>query len=160
VTSLLSLQSAKVLQNLKHIISLRITDHFIQNIENVNKLHNLKFLAINTFCKTKIHFENFPYLERCFIEWRTKAKSIFNCKTLKRLYINKYKGKESLPFANLLNLEHLHLGNTPLYEIENISSLNKLEFLQISYCRNLSSLKGIDKLVNLKGLGEIVKCCG
>ena len=134
-----------------------IMDFTIEDISPINTLHTLRSLGITTYCKTEIDFTQFPYLEECSLIWRPKAKSIVKCKTLRRLYVDKYTGKDTSPFSGLTNLESLSIGNSPIRSLEGLRDLKKLRFLGLYRLTKLESLSGIEGLKNLEEL-EIHTC--
>jgi len=145
------------LKELPELEYFKIIDYSIEDVSPVHYLKNIRILKIYTYCNTELNFLEFPYLEDCGFEWRTRAKTIFKCKGLKKLFINCYKGKDSKVFSNLKNLEELKLYTCPLPDIEGFGELRKLRHLDIAYFRKLTSLKGIEKLTEMKIL-ELNTC--
>ncbi|WPU92473.1 hypothetical protein SNE25_24400 [Mucilaginibacter sabulilitoris] len=94
------------LQYLTNLKSLIIIDLRIRSIEAVHYLHELLNIQISTYCKTPINFNAFPKLINCGFEWRKGSDSLFECKTLCSLGINKLNMKSSTDFSNLINLEN------------------------------------------------------
>ena len=140
------------LQSLQDLEAFTILDFTIKDISPIHFLTSLRYLNISTYCNTKIDFTKFPCLEECFLEWRKGADSIFECVTLKKLYINNYKGKTADKFAKLKNLESLKIGNSPIENIEGLGQLHQLRELGLYYLRKLTSLRGIENLRNLEVL--------
>jgi Leucine-rich repeat (LRR) protein len=145
------------LAELPHLQSLKILDLKVSSVDPIHYLHGLKELEIITYCKTEIRFSEFPQLEVCALEWRPKANSLFNCLSLKKLFVNSYKGKDASAFANLLNLESLAILNAPVENLQGLKALNKLRFLRLAGLKRLTSLDGIECLSNLEEL-EIHTC--
>lgn len=144
----------KLLPSLK---AFTIIDWAIDNIAPIHNLHELLYIEIGTYCKTPVDFSNFPHLQVCRFEWRPKSDSIFNCTMLAELFLNRYKGKSSKAFSNLINLQSLSIASSALAEINYLKNLNKLNFLGLYELKKLSSLTGIEDLVNLNIL-EITGC--
>lgn len=132
--------------------AITILDFTIKDITPIHFLTSLRYLNISTYCNTKIDFTKFPFLEECFLEWRKGAESLFHCKTLNKLYINCYKGKNADPFSNLKDLKSLKIGNSPIDNIEGLRHLHQLKELGLYYLRKLTSLQGIENLVHLEVL--------
>lgn len=137
--------------------SFEILDLNIRDIAPIHKLHNLKRLGVTTYCSTTIDFSAFPDLESCGLEWRPKAASLFECSTLKELFVNRYDGRAIAPFAKLVNLESLAILNAPIDDLRGLSALTKLRSLRLANLKRLESLVGIEGLVNLEEL-EIHTC--
>jgi hypothetical protein len=124
----------------------------LKSVKAVNALHKLRKLTVITYCKTEIRFENFPHLVSCSLEWRPKAKSLFDCKALTYLFINRYRGRDTEPFARLENLESLAILNAPVRDLHGLANLRKLRSLRLAGLSRLGSLSGIEGLTNLAEL--------
>jgi len=92
-------QDLLFLATLPDLKSFEILDFRIRDIKPIHQLRHLKRLGITTYCSTAIDFSAFPALESCGLEWRAKAVSLFDCITLKELFVNRYKGTIVSPFA-------------------------------------------------------------
>jgi len=145
------------LADLPQLQSFKIIDLKIPSIEPIHFLRELKVLEIITYCKTEIRFTAFPKLEVCALEWRPKAVSLFECASLKSLFINRYTGKDFIAFAKLVNLESLAVLNAPVESLHGISSLQGLLSLRLGNLKRLKSLAGIEKLSKLVEL-EVQTC--
>jgi hypothetical protein len=137
--------------------SFEIFDLSIRNIEPIHHLHKLRMLGVTTYCSTGVDFSVFPDLESCALEWRARASSLFECASLKELFINRFGGKDAAPFAKLVNLESLAILNSPLENLHGLSALAKLRFLRLANLKRLATLEGIEGLANLEEL-EIHTC--
>ena len=130
----------------------------IQDISPVNSLKNLKRLDISTYCSTEINFFSFQKLEFCSLEWgKRKAQTLFDCTSLKELFLNRYNGKDTAPFSNLVNLESLAILNAPIEDLKGVGQLKMLKILRLARLKKLSSLSGIEGLRQLEEL-EIDTC--
>jgi hypothetical protein len=148
------------LSELPHLESFEILDlrSTIQDISPIHFLHNLKRLGVTTYCSTEIKFSAFPRLESCGLEWgKRKAQSLFDCHSLKELFVNRYNGKEIVPFTKLTNLESLAIFNAPIESLQGLGHLKKLRSLRLALLRKLTSLKGIEGLTQLEYLN--IKTC-
>jgi hypothetical protein len=132
--------------------ALWILDLTLKSVEPIHALTNLRALKVFTYCESEIRFSAFPHLERCSLEWRRKAESLFECTTLKKLFVNCYKGKSLASFSRLVNLESLGVLNAPLHSLDGIASLKKLRALRIANLTKLPSLAGLEALENLEEL--------
>jgi len=145
------------LSELPQLLSFRITDLRISSVEPIHCLHQLRELAVITYCQTEIKFAAFPQLEECSLEWRPRATSLFDCITLKKLFVNRYSGKDTAPFSKLTNLESLAILNAPVGNLHGLSALKNLRSLRLGNLGHLRSLAGIEGLTNLEKL-EIHTC--
>ncbi len=140
------------LADLEFLEDFVIKDWRIKDISPIHSLPNLRNLSMSTICKTAIDFTCFSRLEYCFLTWSPKRNSIFECVSLKNMFIQQYKGKDTGPFANLINLKKLTIVNSPVYELQGLSNLDKLRILELHYLRKLPSLSGLETLSKLASL--------
>ncbi len=132
--------------------SLIIIKFPIDNVDAIHSLHNLINLKVITYCSTEIDFSAFPFLERCALEWRPKARSVFDCQSLRHLFVNRYKGKSIEPFTKLTGLETLGILNAPISDLRGVGRLKHLRKLRLGNLRTLKSLEGLDELGELEEL--------
>ncbi|MDB5089168.1 MAG: hypothetical protein JWR09_3162 [Mucilaginibacter sp.] len=147
------------LQYLPGLKSLIIIDLRIKSIEAIHYLNGLLKIQISTYCKTHVNFNAFPNLVDCGFEWRKGSDSLFECKTLRRLGINRYNKNNSAVFSSLINLEKLTILNSNLENLEGVFLLKELKYLSIANLKKITSLKGIETLQCLEDL-EIQSCKG
>lgn len=140
------------LDELPRLRSLKIIDYRIPSVYPVHSLHELRSLTILTYCKTPIRFSAFPQLEECSLEWRSKSSSLFECTTIRKLFINRYKGRDIAPFAGLVNLESLQILSAPIQNLHGLGALKRLRYLRLGGLRKLGSLAGVEGLANLEEL--------
>jgi hypothetical protein len=145
------------LLELPNLVAFDIFDFSIGDISPIHSLHNLRQIGITTYCSTAIDFSAFPRLESCGLEWRRGAESLFDCATIIRLFVNRYKGKTVEPFSRLVKLEYLAILNAPVEDLSGLRSLVHLRALRLAGLRRLSSLRGIERLASLEEL-EIHTC--
>jgi hypothetical protein len=144
-------------KNYEWIRSFIIIDMKISDISPVMNLRNLTNLKIVTYCRTKLNFSLFPNLKKCALEWRSGAESLFDCVALTHLFVNRYKGKSSLPFGRLANLESLAILNSSITELHGLAELHHLRSLRLGGLRSLKSLDGIEGLCRLESF-EMQTC--
>jgi len=146
------------LDGLGHLEAFEVTDWNIEDVSPVHCLSNLKRLKISTFCKTSIEFSSFPQLEDVSLEWRAEAKSLFACKTLKRVFINKFAGADLVPLLGLPQLESLSVASPKVSELGGAPDMPPpLDFLGIYNARKLASLEGVQARRSLTRL-EVNDC--
>lgn len=122
-------------------------------------MHELVDLHLETYSDIPVDFSAFPKLTNCWFEWIKGSDSLFDCRGLKSLGVNSYKGKSSGPFANLNQLEKFSLLNSSVEDLKGIFRLTKLKSIRIARLHKLTSLSGIKALENLEAL-EIATCKG
>lgn len=138
--------------------ALDILDLSIRDVSAIHSLHKPRRLGVTTYCKTEIDFSAFPELESCGLDWGDRrAESLFDCRTLKKLFVNRYRGREFAPFARLVELESLAILNAPIQNLQGIGALGKLRSLRLAALRRLKSLAGMEELASLEEL-EIHTC--
>jgi Leucine-rich repeat (LRR) protein len=144
------------LSQLSELETLEITDWNATDVTPIHAVPGLRRLKVFTYCKTAIDFSRFPSVEECSLEWRTNAGSLFEHTGLRKLFINKYPGKDLAAFERV-NLESLSLASPKLDTLEGIDALKGLMFLGIYVARRLTSLEGLQRLRRLTRL-EINDC--
>lgn len=145
------------LSELSNLKLFEIFDFNIKDIAPIHLLHGLRRLRVTTYCSTEIRFAAFPNLQSCGLEWRPKATSLFDCATLKELFVNHYNGKRVTPFARLVDLESLAILNAPVETLQGLSPLKGLRSLRLANLKRLTSLAGIEVLASLEEL-EVHTC--
>ena len=151
--------SVDFLISLPNLKSLTIIDFSIKSIEVIHSLSGLQKLEISTYCKTPINFNSFPNLLECGFEWIKGSDTLFETSSIQKLFINTYNNKSSDVFSKLFNLKELSILNSP---IENIQGLSTLKYLKVLRLGNLKKLKPLLYLQNMHELEEleIQRCKG
>lgn len=147
----------RFLNLLPQLKSFKLLDLRIQSIDEIHSLHQLLELELITYSENEIRFSAFPLLQVCALEWQPKADSLFECSSLKELFINKYDGKDLSAFSGLVNLESLAILNSPVETLNCLSVLNHIRSLRLGRLVCLNSLDGIQELTDLEEL-EIQRC--
>lgn len=141
--------------------------HKISEIENLNKISNLKIMILTFNNIKKIEgLDTLSNLEELYIN-ENCIKEIENLNSLKNLkaldlsgnFINKIQGLD-----NLINLQKLELGGNQISKIEGLKKLISLKELSLNINFEISEIKGLDTLNNLQELSlevnQITKISG
>ena len=147
------------LRQVPHLEAIDIVHRTIMDISPVNGLHQLRYLGVSTYCKTRLDFSNWPQLEECaLVEWRPGAASLFEHQGVRRLVISKYLGTDFSPFSGMGNLRELRLlSPSRLQSCRGVGSLERLTLLEMSRASKLDTLVGIEELSCLQRL-ELHSC--
>lgn len=140
------------LAKLPDLIWFKIIDRRIKSVAPVHDLHRLRTLEVLTYCRTQLNFGDFPHLTRCALEWRRQAASVFQCTSLRELFVHSFSGHDVDVFGNLLNLESLSLLSGPVRNVRGLASIVKMRSLRLGNLRQLNSLEGIGALSELLSL--------
>jgi Leucine-rich repeat (LRR) protein len=132
--------------------AISILDFKIKSVVPVHHLHELRSLEIITYCNTPISFSSFPHLESCSLEWRRGSDSLFACRGLRDLFLNKCVCSDLMKFKSLSKLESLAMLNSPLVSLSGIEDLRELRSLRLGNLRKLKSIHGIESLIKLEEL--------
>lgn len=150
------------------------------SIKPVESLKHLRTLEINAPNHYNIDFSAFKCLESLSCSVENPIPSIFQCSSLKDLYLNEFKMEDKHQLSQLHNLESLTIGNSNISNIDfvqsmpnlkkfvilnnrkitdfsPISTIQKLNWLELRGVKNLHS---IDFLENLKELNVLLLECG
>jgi Leucine-rich repeat (LRR) protein len=150
-------QNLSFLSNFPELLALKVIGRTAESVSPIHCLHNLRSLSLMTYCKTELRFSEFPNLIECAIEWRPKAMSLFDCISLKKLFVKGFRGSETWAFGRLQNLESLAILGSSIQGLKGLSKLGKLRSLRLGDMRKLQSLEGIENLRQLEKL-EINTC--
>ncbi|MCP3849489.1 MAG: leucine-rich repeat domain-containing protein [Gammaproteobacteria bacterium] len=140
------------LSDLPELELLKIIFLPVNTLAPIESLANLKSLSISCHWKDNIDLSSLINLERCFISFGKGAETIFECSSLRYLYIDEFKLKSFSQLENLSNLEYLTIGNSNFNNPELFYELKRLRKLVLLNCRKLDHLKGIEELENLEWL--------
>jgi Leucine-rich repeat (LRR) protein len=143
--------------DLPPLAALTVTDRTIEDVSPIHQQPELLSLEVNTYCRTEIDFSTFSRLESCGLEWRPRAKSLFDSGTIRRLFINGYTVKSSAALGRMEQLEDLQLAGASLVEVSSLAGLSRLTALSLRALDKLESLDGIQGLGELERL-EIEEC--
>ncbi len=145
------------LERLVGLEALTIIDHSIKDVSAIHALRGLRYLDVNTYCKTPVNFARFPLLEECALEWRAKSDSLFGHHGLKKAFVNKCPIKNLDALSGMTRLESLSLASPKLETLDGIEALKALTFLGIYVARRLTGLEGVEALPYLVQL-ELNDC--
>ena len=145
------------LRLLPNLRSLKIIDLRIRSVADIHCLHQLRELELITYCDTEIRFSAWPALEKCALHWRSNAPSVFECLSLRELFIDEYDGKDVTAFTKLVHLQALAIMNAPVESLSELRVLQSLRSLRLGRLVCLTSLAGIEGLAQLEQL-EIQRC--
>jgi len=143
------------LRNSQTIKSLVVNDYppsMQYDYSAVQTLTNLQHLSINTTDKKEIDFSVFPFLTSVALTWRPKAKSLFKCKQLQRLFLNRYTGQDLSEVSNLKNLKFLRVN---LGSVTSLGGLKKISGLEELMLMQTTKLEDIEDLLTLKHLNRL-----
>jgi hypothetical protein len=145
------------LETVPELIAFSILDFSIKDVTPIHRLTTLRSLEVSTYCNTKVDFHRFPELDRCVFYWRSGSESLFECDALRWLFLHRYDGSSSEPFARFALLQELSIANSELREVEHLATLRNLKFLGLYNLKRLTSLHGLEKLEQLEAL-EVNGC--
>ena len=140
------------LSRLPFLESLHLLVYDFRDISVIETLHSLRDLNIGSRDNTSLDFLQFPELEKCGLNWRKNSETLFQCKQLKWLFIDKYSAKDTAGFSNLAKLEHLDLASSLLDDLQGLGALKELKMLGLYNLRWIASLRGLETLINLEEL--------
>lgn len=118
----------------------------------IESLKYLKSLSISCHWKDSLDLSSLENLERCFISYGKGAESVFECSSLRYLYIDEFKIKNYSRLHNLDKIEYLTIGNSNFNNPDLLAGLKLLRKLVLLNCRKLDHISGLEKLKNLEWL--------
>lgn len=149
--------NVEFLRELPFLISLDITDFNLKDVSSVSELTRLRFLGVETYGRIDIQFARLIELEECALEWGPGAFSLWSAPPLKKLFLNKYPGKDTSRIARFRGLISLRLASARIAQCEDLKECKDLSMLGFYHCRNLRSLTGMNGLRKLTHL-EVDGC--
>ncbi|MGA3603033.1 hypothetical protein [Lysinibacillus agricola] len=145
------------LSSLCGVKAIALNRHLYTSVDTLSKFRELEYFQVLNLCDNVIPFNNFEKLWCSEINYDKKTcHLIFDNSELEYLTLHNYKEKHHNDLSKLKNIKRLNLNQFKLENLEFISQLQKIDFLGVSYNRNLTTIKDLDK-TNLKGL-SIVSC--
>lgn len=152
-------ENVDFLSTIPNLKSLTLIDFKIKSIEPIHCLSGLSKLELLTYSNTPINFNAFPNLVECSFEWIKGSDSLFKVSNVQKLFVNTCNKKNSDIFSELVNLEELSILNSSIEDIQGLSALKHLKTLRLGNLKKVTSLHGIQNLLELEEL-EIQKCKG
>ena len=123
---------------LRHLPWLQLLDIIAMPCEDLSPVGNLlslQRLSISCHTKCPVDFSRLVSLRSCFLSWWHGAESVFQCKGLESLYLDKIREQDLNGLSNLTSLRKLTIGNSTLSSLEPLAGLQKLEKLELLNCR-------------------------
>jgi hypothetical protein len=77
----------------------------------------------------------FPKLEECFLTWRPRAKSLFDSRSVRRLYVDRFRLKDAEGFGSMSQVESPAIANGPLESVQPLESIAELRKLRLRRLR-------------------------
>jgi hypothetical protein len=149
--------SIAFVSDLPNLTAFGLLDFTIKDDSPVHSLGKLRCLELSTYSTAPIDFDRFPHLDQCALYWRSGSESLFHAPSLRSLFVHRYSGKGSGPFAQLRSLRSLSIANSSVPEIVALGQLRDLIFLGLYNLKELTSLEGLASLIQLQEL-EINGC--
>jgi Leucine-rich repeat (LRR) protein len=147
----------RFLERLPGLNALTVIDHSIKDVTAIHALRGLKYLDVNTYCKTPVDFGNHPQLDECALEWRPGSESLFAHRGVRKVFVNKCPLKDLRAMAMMTSLESLSLASPKLETLQGVEALTALTFLGLYVARRLTSVDGVQAVPNLVHL-EVNDC--
>jgi hypothetical protein len=124
----------------------------VDTLAPIETLKNLKSLNISCHWRDSLDLSGLENLEHSFISYDKGVESVFECASLRYLYIDEFKLKNFSRLKNLSKIEYLTIGNSSFNNSELLSELKELRKLVLLNCRKLEHFNGIEKLENIEWL--------
>lgn len=140
------------LADLPDIEELNIIAGAVENLAAVELMESLTHLSISAHVRETIDLSKLKKLEKLFLHWWKGAASVFECTTVKNLYIDEVKLKDLAALGNLNELRALTVGNSPFEKLAFVTDLKRLTKLALLNCRKVSDHSPISSLNQLRWL--------
>jgi hypothetical protein len=134
---------------------IRIMDNgpdFELDYSAIYALSKLESLSIYTSDRQEINYLNFPILHSTALFWLRKAKSLYQCRGLERLFLGKYSEPDLTKLEFLTKLTYLRINTGSVKRLTGIEKLQDLSTIYLMQATRLEDLTGIEQLPNLRYL--------
>jgi len=145
-------QNFDFLLDLPELELLNIICSPVDTLAPIETLKNLKSLSISCHWRDTLDLSGLENLDHSFISYGKGAESVFECSSLRYLYIDEFKLKNFSRLENLAKIEYLTIGNSSFNNPELLGEFKHLRKLVLLNCRKFDHFKGIEKLENIEWL--------
>lgn len=140
------------LANLSKIEELGIVAGEVENLSAIESMEALTHLSISAHTRESIELSKLGSLENLFLHWWKGANSVFECTTVKNLYLDEVKLKDLSALGNLSKIHTLTIGNSPVKNLSFLPGLDHLTKLALLNCRKVADFSPISSLRRLDWL--------
>lgn len=140
------------LTQLKSLETLDIFDGRDISIKQIESLKDLRTIELCVLNYDDIDFSLFKHLESFYCDAEKELSSIFQCVTLKKLYLDEFKMGDKHQMSKLRNLENLTIGNSNISNIEFVRNLPLLKKFVILNNKKITDFSPISSLKSLNWL--------
>lgn len=140
------------LQSLDFLESLVVLDVRNVSLKPIESLKSLRNLSLTTLSHYDIDFSQFKCLVSLFCSAEKPVPSVFQCTSLKNLYLDEFRMGDNHQLSQLHNLESLTIGNSNMASLDFVRSLPKLRQLVILNNRKITDFSPISSLTQLSWL--------
>lgn len=137
------------LTSLPSIETLVLVEEREMSLKRIESLKKLRNLEISTPYCYDIDFSIFKHLESLFCSAERPIPSVFQCTSLKELYLDEFKLGDKHQLSQLLNLESLTIGYSNLTNLNFLHSLPDLKKLTLYNNRLITDFSPISTLIHL-----------
>ncbi|KAA3614457.1 MAG: hypothetical protein DWQ01_01780 [Planctomycetota bacterium] len=145
------------LQEFPDLEALRLRIPSLEDPSVLYTLEKLRSLHLATFCNSEIHFEKWPHLQECRLDWMPCAASILQQGELQALRVDHFPGRDLSSMTSLRKLQRLQFHQPRLRSLAGAGVFAELEHLKILDGHRLRSLDGLQSLTRLQRL-DINRC--
>lgn len=118
----------------------------------VGEVADLRSLQLDGPLPEPVDLAALPALRTCRLTWSAAARSVLDCRSLERLSLAGLKSKRFDRLSELGRLTALRLRGSNLVSLQDLTGLDRLVHLDLTICRSLAGLAGIEALSGLRSL--------
>jgi Leucine-rich repeat (LRR) protein len=147
------IKSLSFLREIPFVRGLKLFVHKIDDYSAIETLSDLRSLYdAYGFDNDLLDLTKLPQLENLRSVWREGIRSLFDCKQLTSLYLERYNGRTLDKFRTLASLRELYIVSYTVEALDGICDIRNLEKLGLYYMRRLTTLEGLKCVSGLKHL--------
>lgn len=129
-----------------------LTGEATTGLSSISDIESLQQLSLTCMGKETLDFSRLSQLEEVYLYWWKGASSIFQCASLKDLYVDRCLLTDYDELGNLKRLKNLTVANSRICSLDMLRSLRQLIKLQLLNCRKVEDFSPIESLQELKWL--------
>ena len=145
-------QSVRFLESVPDLRLLSVISGPIRDVSAIGDLTDLHTLNLSVHREEDLDLGRLDQLRKCFVSAGPGDVSVFQCPSLRYLYLDELRSAEWSGLSSLTNLECLTIGNSSFCDLELLGHMTRLRKLVLLNCRQLASLRGLEQLATLEWL--------
>jgi hypothetical protein len=129
----------------------------IRDLSSMQDLKLLEYIGLDCNLSFDLDLNSFVNLKTLQVKWNKYIKNMFNLSSIEYLNIIKYPYEDLFALHNYTNLKKLQLTSSKLKSLKGIDKLINLRSVDLFKCNQLETLESVDRLEILEEL-DVQNC--